>query len=322
MASIVPILTIAIPTYNREFFLDRCLKYIHLQIKDLPIEIIVSDNASTDNTAEIVNKYIIDGLPIRYIKNEKNLGADLNIIQCYKEAKGKYVVAFGDDDFFLDQSLSKLINVLSNGEYGVVYVNNENYYQNFNTSFGNELDYVIFKDGLGFLKKVNYYTTFISGNIVNKTFLDIENLMMNVNSYVVQLSFILRAIFMANENVYINSRLIASEPDNSGGYNLFKTFGENLNGVIDKLNIPNDNLITDIKGIINKNLLKNFFPIHIIRFKKTHNEMFLNTAPEEEMTVIYKNYTMYWILCYPLFKLSSKTGSVYYKIVRKIYYFI
>lgn len=322
MASIVPILTIAIPTYNREFFLDRCLKYIHLQIKDLPIEIIVSDNASTDNTAEIVNKYIIDGLPIRYIKNEKNLGADLNIVQCYKEAKGKYVVAFGDDDFFLDQSLAKLINVLSNGDYGVVYVNNENYYQNFNTCFGNELDYVIFKDGLGFLKKVNYYTTFISGNIVNKTFLDIENLMMNVNSCVVQLSFILRAIFMANENVYINSRLIASEPDNSGGYNLFKTFGSNLNKVIDKSSIPLRNIKPDIKKNMSKQLLKRFYPIHILRLKKGQNHSFLDINPEAEMIEAYKNYSMFWILCYPLFKLPVPIALVYYKLIRKLYYFV
>ena len=54
-------LTVAIPTYNRSFFLDNNLKQL-LKEYDNNFELIIQDNASTDNTQEIVEKYIKLGL--------------------------------------------------------------------------------------------------------------------------------------------------------------------------------------------------------------------------------------------------------------------
>jgi glycosyltransferase involved in cell wall biosynthesis len=87
------LLTLAIPTYNRALILERALKIIQPQLESAkyPVEFIVSDNASLDDTGEIVQKYINQGMPIRYIRNEQNMGPAFNIIQCVKEAKGKYI---------------------------------------------------------------------------------------------------------------------------------------------------------------------------------------------------------------------------------------
>ena len=75
-----PLLSICIPTYNRAEFLkdalDSILRQINENNKD-KVEICISDNASEDNTEELVEEYQKKSpIPIIYHKNEKNMGAD------------------------------------------------------------------------------------------------------------------------------------------------------------------------------------------------------------------------------------------------------
>ena len=62
------LLTIAIPTFNRAPFLETNLLYLLAQYKN-NFKIIVQDNASTDNTKNVIDKYIDLGLPIEYEKS-------------------------------------------------------------------------------------------------------------------------------------------------------------------------------------------------------------------------------------------------------------
>ena len=68
-----PILTIAIPTYNRATFLENNLKQLYNNWQQLNdknyLEIIISNNASTDNTKAIVQQFVDLGLPIRFFNN-------------------------------------------------------------------------------------------------------------------------------------------------------------------------------------------------------------------------------------------------------------
>ena len=88
--------TIAIPTYNRA---DRFLRpaiecALNQTWRDL--EIIVSDNCSTDNTTEVVGSY---GDPrLRYIRQDENIGANNNFNFCVENANGSYFLLFHDDD--------------------------------------------------------------------------------------------------------------------------------------------------------------------------------------------------------------------------------
>ena len=61
-----PLLTIAIPTFNRSGWLDVCLSQIVMQATfGGQVEIFVSNNNSTDNTDDIVNRYVSSGLLYR-----------------------------------------------------------------------------------------------------------------------------------------------------------------------------------------------------------------------------------------------------------------
>ena len=128
-----PLLTIAIPTFNRAGWLDLCLSQIAKQAPSLgrQVEILVSNNNSADNTDDIVNRYVSSGLAITYIRNAENIGPDRNLLQCFKRSSGKYVLVMGDDDVILDNALGKIVSILETGDYGVVFLNSYGFTNDF-----------------------------------------------------------------------------------------------------------------------------------------------------------------------------------------------
>src|SRR5574344_946053 len=72
-----PLLSICIPTYNRADYLDKTIQSIVLQkeFATFPdkVELVISDNASTDNTEEIVAKYLLKYTNVHYYKNKNNI---------------------------------------------------------------------------------------------------------------------------------------------------------------------------------------------------------------------------------------------------------
>lgn len=91
-----PKVTIALPTYNRaQKFLRPAIECALGQDWE-NLEIIVSDNCSTDNTADVVKSY--SDKRLRYIRQDKNIGANNNFNFCVSEASGSYFLLFHDDD--------------------------------------------------------------------------------------------------------------------------------------------------------------------------------------------------------------------------------
>ena len=91
-----PLVTIAIPTYNRaNGYLGKALASTLKQTYQ-NIEIIVSDNCSTDNTETFVKGF--SDPRIRYFKQAQNIGANNNFNFCVEQARGDYFVLLHDDD--------------------------------------------------------------------------------------------------------------------------------------------------------------------------------------------------------------------------------
>jgi glycosyltransferase involved in cell wall biosynthesis len=92
----LPLVTIAIPTYNRaDNYLRQALTSAVTQTYP-KIEIIVSDNCSTDHTETLVTGF--SDPRIRYFRHEKNIGANNNFNFCLQQAKGMYFLLLHDDD--------------------------------------------------------------------------------------------------------------------------------------------------------------------------------------------------------------------------------
>ena len=76
------LLTIAIPTYNRATCLRELLSVLTDQLRhESRVELLISDNASPDQTPAVVKDFVTRGLQVRYIRNTQNIGPDANFLQ-------------------------------------------------------------------------------------------------------------------------------------------------------------------------------------------------------------------------------------------------
>jgi glycosyltransferase involved in cell wall biosynthesis/serine acetyltransferase len=110
-----PLLSICIPTYNREGHLQACLDSIFSQIgaTDL-VEVIVSNNCSPDGTHDVATRFMEKYPNMSYVRNASNIGADRNILQVAEMARGTFLKLHGDDDYFLPGTLRLLLLTLHN----------------------------------------------------------------------------------------------------------------------------------------------------------------------------------------------------------------
>jgi glycosyltransferase involved in cell wall biosynthesis len=311
-----PLLTIAIPTFNREVFLDRALDSIHSQIKDqnYPIEIIVSNNNSQDNSEKIVEKYINQGLPIQYIKNAQNMGADFNIVQCYKKATGKYVVVFGDDDIFNAGAINRILYILN--KYKGVGL----FFLNWRVIDGNESlkstvsEILVYEDYVSFYDTVNQSITFISGMIVNSSFVKDIEFDKYKDSCLIQVPLFLEASFNSTYNIIHKEALISVQPENSGGYSFSKVFGENISKIFEDFSI--DNKRKKIFDNIKVRLLMENFPVWIYRIKTQKNTYTDNSNIHTVLFPVFSKYFIYWLFVYPIIIIPNRLMKILWPIYK------
>lgn len=119
-----PLLSIALPTYNRADFLDCSLATHIPALRQHNIQIFISDNASTDDTAEIVEKWKTEYPLLHYSRNSENLGPDLNFQNALKLSSTEYTWLLGDTSKIHAEDIETVLNLLStNKAYDAVLVN-------------------------------------------------------------------------------------------------------------------------------------------------------------------------------------------------------
>jgi glycosyltransferase involved in cell wall biosynthesis len=107
------LLTIAIPTYNRLECLQELLPNLVRQCEPYQeIEILVSDNCTTDGTSQYIKDIMTANPQVLYRVNFSNVGADENFVRCVENAHGTYVWLFGDDEIVCEGALNSIITTL------------------------------------------------------------------------------------------------------------------------------------------------------------------------------------------------------------------
>ncbi len=98
-----PLVSLIITSYNRETMIAKAIESALNQ--DYPnLEIIISDNCSTDRTDEIIKRYIHDPR-VKYIRNEQNIGMLPNYRKAtYVVSRGCFITYVGSDDYLIDGS--------------------------------------------------------------------------------------------------------------------------------------------------------------------------------------------------------------------------
>jgi len=114
-----PMVSVIIPTYNRAHFVGRAIRSVLNQTYQ-DFELIVVDDACSDNTEEIVRGFNDDR--IRYIRHDENKGGAAARNTGIKAARGEYVAFQDDDDEWMPVKLEKQLEVLRTEEkVGMVY---------------------------------------------------------------------------------------------------------------------------------------------------------------------------------------------------------
>ncbi|PQA81815.1 hypothetical protein C5F52_17495 [Limnohabitans sp. TS-CS-82] len=105
-------LTIGIPIYNGANTISETLNSV---LKNIPlnVEVLVSDNASTDDTRNIIESYCKKYTQITYYRNDVNLGADANFDLVVKRAAGEFVWLLGDDDEIHPNGIELILNAIN-----------------------------------------------------------------------------------------------------------------------------------------------------------------------------------------------------------------
>ncbi len=176
------LLSVCIPTYNRGERVISLLQFLSSEIdgKDFfdDIEILISDNCSTDNTQHIISEYIKDSDLFVYHRNEENLGLIGNLHKLVELSKGKYVWFMGDDDIYHKGILKRVYNELSKEDISYLFINH--------CAYVNHIG-----DGTGF-------ESAIPDNVLRKKHLTLDSLLSIFNHSGTSLMFISTSVYNRN----------------------------------------------------------------------------------------------------------------------------
>ncbi len=226
-----PVLTIAIPTYNRARYLAELLCV--LQRQGTPdTEVIVSDNFSTDGTQEVTNAF--KGR-IRVSRNARNVGADANLVCCLEQARGRFVWLMGDDDVPCGNAVSLLLEGIARNVEARVFVLTTRW-----TS-----DEAVLRAGVAerdatwerwdrdaCLRRLGIFITAMSGIVVRRDEINWEFLRRQVGTNLTPAALLLSAVGEAGFGMVSSEALITCRGNSSWGYAVLRTFTRNLSRLL------------------------------------------------------------------------------------------
>jgi len=189
------LLAICIPTYNRAEKLAGCLAHLIEQAAQYRIPIHISDNASTDNTAVIVEEFSKRYDLLFYSRNDQNYGADYNIAKVLRQSSSRYAWLLGDDDRLALDAVHELLEVIGTTEYDLIVLNGGNCTSNvaearFADICGRVEDVVSgeYRDPNRLLTELGWHVTWISCLVFSRAMLEATAFEAYYGSHLLQFS--------------------------------------------------------------------------------------------------------------------------------------
>jgi glycosyltransferase involved in cell wall biosynthesis len=321
------LLTITIPTYNRCSSLKLLLDSLRQELIGFEkyVSVVISDNASNDNTPVISQEFSKTYTDCKIIRHPQNIGMDENFISCAKSVQTKYFWIIGDDDIPEKNLVRLIIDLLINENPDLVYLNNKSINNIFSTEQRTGLKSLSFESlsKYNFLKKTNIWTTFISAVIVNmdtyKKQTKLKNISRFKGTFLSQLEWVFEVILSGSKLLYVDTKCILAHSNNSsGGYKLITVFSENFKKIVsDKFN-NNENL----RNILLSSCLYGYIPrlVYKLRFRK-----FGDFNNEDYLTVlknVYNGNIFFWVIIFPICRLPYYGSFLFAGISKPISKFI
>jgi glycosyltransferase involved in cell wall biosynthesis len=109
-----PLISIGLPVYNGADHIGAAIRAVLSQSHE-NIELIVSDNASTDGTSDICEELAKADARVHFSRNETNLGAAANFNKVFTLSHGSYFKWLGHDDFLEPTAMERALQVMESG---------------------------------------------------------------------------------------------------------------------------------------------------------------------------------------------------------------
>lgn len=314
-----PLLSIAVPTFNRARFLHELLTELCPQLLNQPeVELLVADNASTDDTHKVIAEFQQIGLIFRYLRNETNIGSDANFLQCFDQSRGKYVWLIGDDDIVLPKAVSTLISLLRESEYSLVYLCPYSFRTDFRAEFKDDKFRRFAQripNGVPFIRKVGTSIAFISAMIVNKNAwqsLEHPELSQLIGSNLMHLGWLLPTLGGGGTDLIVWEKMIAARDGNTGAWGICQVFGYSLQKLMNLTLHQRQSIATELSN----NTLRVWFPHMISQIRKATAGSLIQEDFRELLEPLHHRNWRYWFYVFPVATLPDLPARAWYFITQ------
>lgn len=241
------VLSLCFPTYCRAGLLAEALESILSQADTLlapQIEIFVSDNASPDDTGEVVRRarQCYPAVSMRYSRQKSNIGPDANTLDALLGGQGDFLLLLSDDDVLLPGALAALLAALAENSSGgeaapdVLGLNSASFVTDSAVlrvfSLSLQADRTL--DGAGeCLRLFGSGITFLSAFAMRRSLLVGRDFRPFIGTYLMQSYMFLDALAAAQVIRVLARPVVGVRENNSGGYSYFEVFVTNFLSALD-----------------------------------------------------------------------------------------
>lgn len=329
------LISICIPTKNRDIYLTNCLEDL-LKQDLVNVEVVIVDANSDDNTEEIVYNFKKLHTNTKYYKSDNISGIDVDILKLFSLASSNYCWLLSDDDQIVENGISLVKDILltipttCNGltlNYTMYEKNlkfplitpkaiTNNIYQNKNINFNNLFD-IFFSTGI--------HLGFLSCQIINNK--NLQKIINNISHEKYHncwlLIYLIGKLNQRTPNwIFIDKKLIKCR---SGNDSFLSTHGIYNRLMITYINYPKIieafyNKNSKEYHIIINNLIQYRLPRTIAVFKSSKTNFALQIKVFYKLFILFKKYKSFWYKCLILFFIPNfifkLTKLIYLKIIK------
>ena len=223
-------LTIAIPTYNRLSKLKQTLARVLEITEGKPVEVLISDNGSTDGTREYLQT--IAKKQVHSFLGDKNMGMDWNFLNCFNKASGEYVMLLGDDDLLLEKGLCSILKAIEKKPV-FIHVNTSGLIEDakgqvkITAPRHQEEGFLVYQNRDQFLQEVGVYITFVSSLVFRTEYVrEIQNKEQYIGTVFIQSHIALRTMEHEGSYIFDTVNCCAASGNKTVWYDLFYVWGK------------------------------------------------------------------------------------------------
>ena len=117
----VPRVSIVLPTYNGSRYLEQSIRScLDQTFRDL--ELIIVDDCSTDETPQIISRFVAADARVRTVRNERNCRLPGSLNSGFAVSRGRYLTWTSDDNLYRPDAISQMVGALDEDpQAGLVY---------------------------------------------------------------------------------------------------------------------------------------------------------------------------------------------------------